>query len=103
MHCVKTVCSRVLATYAGFLRFLMSSLIDERDSDCFISRFVECSSSDSSYCLTDLSMLLVTIGYQLRFLALHDIVLNLLIWHAHGTITLGLQLFVGTNFSGFSI
>ena len=54
--------------------------IDKRDSDGFISRLVVRSSSDSSYNLTDSSQ--ITVGYQLRFLAL-----DLLIWHACGTIT----------------
>ena len=43
-------------------------LIDERDSDGFISRIVACSSSDSSCNLTDSSQ--ITVGYRLRFLAL---------------------------------
>ena len=43
-------------------------LIDKSDSDGFISRLVVCSSSDSSYNMTDSS--LISVGYQLRFLAL---------------------------------
>ena len=42
--------------------------IDERDSNCFVSRSLVCRSSDSSYNSTDSS--LVTVGYQLHFLAL---------------------------------
>ena len=64
---LKTLCSKVLATFAdhhGLVRFL----IDKRGSNGFISRVVVCSSSDSSYNLTDSS--LISVGYQLSFLAL---------------------------------
>ena len=61
---------RLLESLIFLLDTLPSSLldelsIDERDSDGFISRVIVCSSSDSS---TDSSQ--ITVGYQLRFLAL---------------------------------
>ena len=71
MHCVdfiKTLCSKVLLTFADLLRFLTSSRLMKRDGEHFISRLVVYSSSDSSYNSTDSS--LVIVGYRLRFLAL---------------------------------
>ena len=64
---LKTLCSKVLATFANHCCLLCFS-IDERDGDRFISRTLVCRSSDSSYNSTDSS--LVTVGYRLRFLAL---------------------------------
>ena len=43
-------------------------LMDKRDSDGFISRRIVCRTSDSSYNSTGSPV--VTVGYQLRFLAL---------------------------------
>ena len=69
---------------------LSSSLLgelsmDKRDNDHFISRRLVCISSDSSYNSSDSS--LVTVGYQLRCLASPSLsALDLLIWHARGTI-----------------
>ena len=61
---------------------LIELSVDESDSNCLISRRLVCRSSDSSYNLTDSS--LVTVGYQLRFWLYF--VLDLLIWHARDTI-----------------
>ena len=68
---LKTLRSKVLATFADHHDELS---IDERDSDGFISRLVVCSSSDSSWNLTDSSQ--ITVGYQLRFLALLRVIIK---------------------------
>ena len=71
MDFVENACSKVLVTFADHHAWCSSLLdellIDERDSDGFILRLVVCSTSDSSYNLTDSS--LISVGYQLRFLA----------------------------------
>ena len=77
--------SKILATFddqSCLLQFFDELSVDKRDSDHFISRTIVRRSSDSSYNCTDSS--LVTVGYQLHFLAL--CALDLLIWHARGTI-----------------
>ena len=89
MHCVdfvKNTSFKVLATFAdhhGLLHVLISSRWINETSDGFTSRIVVCSSSDSSYNLTDTS--LISVGYQLHFLAL--LCTRDLILHARGTIT----------------
>ena len=60
--------------------------MDKSDSNYFILRRIVCRYSDSSYNWTDSS--LVTLGYQLYMLrSWLYFVLDLLIWHARGTIT----------------
>ena len=67
---LKMLCSKVLAIFNLLLpSSLLDELsIDERDSDGFISRRSVCRSRNSSYNSIDSS--LVTVGYQLRYLAL---------------------------------
>ena len=86
MYCVDFVENALFKSFGDIFRpprpssLLVEFSLDERDSSRFISRRLVCSSSDSSCNSTDSS--LFTVGYQLRFLAL-----DLLIWHARGTIT----------------